>query len=77
MEPLKKPVVNFFKAFPSYNGCIEKETEEYHSEEGIHSTSRLSGAQVSTEAVVEVHPNSKSPLSREPEQIESSQPPIL
>lgn len=61
MEPLKKPVVHFFKASRWYNGCIENDMKRYHSEKGVYSVSPLSGAQVSTEAVVEVPPNSKSP----------------
>lgn len=58
-----------------YNGCIQNDKKEYHWEKGIQSISPLSGARVSTEAVVEVHPNSELPLSREPWEMEPSPPP--
>lgn len=64
MEPVKKSAAHFFKACRSYNGCIEHDKKDYHWEKGIQSVSPFSGARVSTEAVVVVHPNSKSPMSR-------------
>ncbi|KAG6362404.1 hypothetical protein INS49_010634 [Diaporthe citri] len=45
MEPLKKPAVHFFQASRSYNGCIQRDKIEYHSDEGVYSVSPLSGAQ--------------------------------
>lgn len=64
MEPVKKPAAHFFKACRDYNGCIKHDKKDHHWEKGVQYVSPLSGARVRTDAVVGIHPNSKSPMSK-------------